>query len=256
VLADGREVTAAEISAAVPKLARQIPVQRGSRHAGTIGVGPRVLLLLAADGRIVRGRPIGAWNSTRHRWATVEHWLGQPISSVPVDQARSALARRWLERFGPALVTDLRWWTGWTLGQTRAALAAVETESVELDGQEGLVLLGDAEPTPRPEPWVALLPSLDATAMGWQSRDWYLGPHRAQVFDRSGNAGATVWADGRMVGGWAQRRTGEVTVRLLEDIGREQATAVHGAAGALEVALGDVRVRPRFPAPLDRELAA
>jgi signal transduction histidine kinase len=66
------------------------------------------------------------------------------------------------------------------------------------------MLAGDAE---RVEdavatPAVALLPSLDSTTMGWRGRDWYVGTHAHRLFDRTGNAGATIWLDGRVVGGF------------------------------------------------------
>ena len=120
----------------------------------------------------------------------------------------------------------------------------------------GLVLAGDAEPAPEPEPWVALLPGLDPTTMGWQERGWYLGDHRPHVFDRNGNAGPTVWIDGRIVGGWAHRKSGEVVFRLLEDVGAERVALVAATAAELERWLGEIRVVPRFPAPLDKELSA
>jgi hypothetical protein len=175
-----------------------------------------------------------------------------------VDEARIELTRRWLDRFGPGTVDDLKWWTGWTLGTTRAAVAGLATETVELaDSSPGLVLADDVDPEPAVEPWVALLPGLDATPMGWRERSWYLGPHKERVFDRNGNVGPTVWVDGRIVGGWAQRRdTGEVVTRLLDDVGTEAASAIDAAASALQVLLGDLRVTPRFPTPIDRELSA
>ena len=55
------------------------------------------------------------------------------------------------------------------------------------------------------------------------ARDWYLGPHREALFDTAGNAGPTIWSDGRIVGGWAVLPSGEVVTRLLEDIGSEAA---------------------------------
>ena len=64
-----------------------------------------------------------------------------------------------------------------------------------------------------------LLPSLDPTPMGWKHRAFFLGEHERAVFDRFGTRGATVWWDGRVVGGWAQRKDGEVVYRLLEDTG-------------------------------------
>ena len=107
---------------------------------------------------------------------------------------------------------------------------------------------------PGPEPWVGLLPALDPTVMGWFERDWYLGPHRAALFDRNGNAGPTIWSDGRVVGGWAHRADGTVAVRLLEDVGSEVHDAVERRAGALEAWLGTRRFTPRFRTPLEREL--
>jgi hypothetical protein len=118
------------------------------------------------------------------------------------------------------------------------------------------VLAGDDEPDARPRPSAALLPALDPSAMGWAARDWYLGDHRAALFDRSGNIGPTVWWGGRIVGGWAQRKDGEVVWRLLEDVGRAVTKAVEQEAAELAAWLGAVRVTPRFRTPLERELVA
>ena len=65
-----------------------------------------------------------------------------------------------------------------------------------------------------------------------------------------------MWVDGRAVGAWAQRRDGEVVTEVLEDIGRTATTAVARAAAALQAWLGDTRVTPRFPTPLQKQLAA
>ena len=64
----------------------------------------------------------------------------------------------------------------------------------------------------------------------------------------------THWVDGRIVGGWAQRKTGEVVYELLEDIGSERTAEVAERAADLERVLGDARIVVRFPGPLDREL--
>jgi hypothetical protein len=92
--------------------------------------------------------------------------------------------------------------------------------------------------------------------MGWSGRGWFLGEHGPLLFDRSGNIGPTVWADGRIVGGWAQRRDGEVAVRMLEDVGAHARAAVEREAERLAGWLGDVRLTPRFRTPLERELSA
>jgi hypothetical protein len=133
----------------------------------------------------------------------------------------------------------------------------VGATEVLLEGEvQGWVLPDDLEPVRAPGSWVAFLPSLDPTTMGWQQRGWYLGAHGPALFDRNGNAGPTVWVDGRIVGGWTQRRSGEVVQRLLEDIGAEVKAAVVASAAALEIWLGPTRVTPRFPTPLQKALSA
>jgi hypothetical protein len=92
--------------------------------------------------------------------------------------------------------------------------------------------------------------------MGWQQRAWYLGEHGKALFDTNGNAGPTVWCDGRVVGGWAQRPDGEVVFRLLEDVGTAAARAIAAEAARLTAWLDGVRLKPRFPTPLQRELSA
>jgi hypothetical protein len=253
-LEDAGELAAADLSRRVEELAIRIPMNEGKAYAASIGVGPRVLLLLAADGRVARGRTTGGWTSSRHLWAPLERWLGAPIGELPAEEARAALVRAWLDRFGPGTVDDIKWWTGWTMGHTRAALATIDVELVDLDGQDGVVVAGDTESPPL-EPFVALLPGLDPTTMGWKHRAWYLGDHRPRIFDANGNGGPTVWVDGRIVGGWAQRKTGEVVFRLLEDIGSQRTAEVAECAAELEQVLGEARVAVRFPGPLDRELA-
>jgi hypothetical protein len=74
------------------------------------------------------------------------------------------------------------------------------------------------------------------------------------MFDRNGNAGPTIWGDGRVVGGWAGRPSGEVAWRLLDDIGREASRRVEQEVERLGEWLGDVTVTPRFHTPLELEL--
>jgi hypothetical protein len=94
--------------------------------------------------------------------------------------------------------------------------------------------------------------------MGWKHRDFCLGAHRPLLYDVNGNAGPTVWADGRVVGGWAQRDDGEVVVRLLDDVGAETSARVDERAAALTTMLGDVRLKARARGwtPVEREIRA
>ncbi|GAA4616258.1 winged helix DNA-binding domain-containing protein [Actinoallomurus liliacearum] len=239
------EAFAADLSADVPRLKERILLSEGKAYEARPAIANRVLLVLAAEGRIVRGRPRGSWTSSQFSWSPIEAWLPEGLPRVPVEEARAELIRRWLGAYGPGTAADLKWWTGLTLTQVRKALEGIAVERVELDGEDGYVLADDVEPVPDPGPWVALLPALDPTVMGWAGRGWYLGAHGPLLFDRNGNAGPTVWCDGRVVGGWAQRPDGEVAYRLLEDVGAEAASAVAAEAARLTSWLGAVRLAPR-----------
>jgi hypothetical protein len=250
------EATAAELGEDVAALRKQVVYAPGTKWETNMTVSSRVLFLLAADGLIVRGRPRGSWSSTQYRWAPAEAWFPVPAAEWPAHDARVELARRWLGAYGPATAADLKWWTGWTAGEVKRALAEIGPEEVSLRGETGLALPGDVEPPGEVEPWAALLPALDPTVMGWVARDWYLAQHGPALFDRTGNAGPTVWWDGRVVGGWAQREDGEIAFRLLEDVGADAVAAVEIEAAALSAWLGPVRLAPRARAraPLEREL--
>jgi hypothetical protein len=250
------EATGAQLSTDEPRLRTQVLLAEGKSYAARQNITTWVLFLLAAEGRIARGRPVGSWISSQWRWSPAETWVPGGMPEMPLATARTELARLWLSAFGPATLADLRWWTGWTLGQVRQALSPLKPVEVDLGGETGLLLPDDLEPVAPPEPWVALLPALDPTSMGWTQRSWYLGPHAPALFDRSGNAGPTVWSDGRVVGGWVQRPDGEIVVRFLEDVGRDTASAVEKSAARLGSWIGDVRVVPRFRTPLEREITA
>jgi len=247
------EATGSEIAAMVPALRTRILMNEEKAYGGWQNITTWVLTLLAAEGRIMRGRPRGSWTSSQYRWSPVEAWLPGGLEDLPVERARADLARRWLARYGPATVADLRWWTGWTGAQVKQALTAVGPVEVDLDGVAAIALADDLEPV-RCEPWIALLPALDPTPMGWTARAWYLGEHGPELFDRAGNVGPTIWSDGRIVGGWVQRGDGEIAYRLLEDVGTDKVREVQAAIERLAAWVGPTRVTPRFRTPLEREL--
>jgi Winged helix DNA-binding domain len=245
--------TGAELARDEPRLRARITYAADKSYGGPVNVTTRLLTLLSAEGLIVRGRPRGGWTSSQFTWYAA---ADQPRPAAA--EARAELARRWLAAFGPALAADLQWWTGWTAGQVGQALAQLDIAQVDLDGAPGIMLAAD-EPVRIAEPWAALLPALDPTAMGWRERAWYVGEHGPPLFDRSGNIGPTAWWDGRIVGGWAQRQDGEIAVRLLEDVGAEAGAAIAAEARRLREWIGSdsqTRITPRFRTPLERELSS
>lgn len=244
------EATTVELTRDVPALLEQVVVAPGKPYETRQNVSSRIIRVLAADGWIRRGRPLGSWLGSQFRWTTATPW-----PEVDPEQARAQLVRRWLARYGPGTEADVKWWTGWNLGTVRKALTAVAATPVELPTGVGYALPDDLDPIDQPAPWVALLPALDPTPMGWQTRDWYLpAHHRPRLFDTAGNVGPTVWCDGAVVGGWAQRADGEVVWQLLDDVGAHATAAIAREADRLTARLGGVRVIPRFRTPLEKEL--
>ncbi|MFD7064261.1 winged helix DNA-binding domain-containing protein [Streptomyces sp. NPDC059906] len=254
-LARRGQATAAELARDEPRLKEQYVYAAGKSYEGVHTVSTQLLRVLGVEGKVVRGRPLGSWTSSQFRWAPApEH------PELDPGEAQAELLRRWLTACGPATEDDLKWWTGWRVTEVRRALTAIGAETVSLDEGTGYVVSGDTGPVAGPaEPWAALLPALDPTAMGWQQRDWYLAPGlRPMLFDRSGNVGPTVWWNGRVVGGWAQRADGEIVWRLAagEDIGGDAEAAIGTEAERLSSWVGTTRITPRFRTPLERELSA
>jgi hypothetical protein len=255
VLADRGQATAAELAVDEPRLREQFVYAAGKSYEGVHTVSTRLLRVLGVEGKVARGRPLGSWTSSQFRWA-----LAPEHPELDEAEAQAALLRRRLTACGPATEADLKWWTGWRVTDVRRALAAIGAQEVSLDEGTAYVTDGDTGPVAEPDrPWAALLPGLDPTAMGWQQRDWYLAPEvRPALFDRSGNVGPTVWWNGRVVGGWAQRADGEIVWRLLdtEGVGSEAEAAIALEAERLRGWVGTTRVTPRFRTPVERELSA
>ena len=251
------EATARELTEDVPELGQKIRFHRKDGSLmGEVGASTRVLFLLATEGRIVRARPLGTWISSQYRWTTTETWLGKPFDDLDQNKSRDQLISAWLKVFGPGNETDIKWWTGWTLTEIRKALERVAAVEVEMDGRSGWLNESDTEVIEASQSWVAVLPSLDPTTMGWKERSWYLGDYSDQLFDRNGNARPTVWVDGRIVGGWAQRESGEVVFELFEDVGSAAKRAIEKKAHQTSQWIGETRVTPRFRSPHDKRLSA
>ncbi|MEM9135564.1 MAG: winged helix DNA-binding domain-containing protein [Actinomycetota bacterium] len=269
----GRGLPARKLTVAVPRLGTKLLMGRGTKNSVTAGATSKVLGVLANEGVVMRGEPTTSWTGRTYTWHLRDDWLGGGAASTPPgdgdgaddgvepDEARerhsARLVERWLGAFGPAPIGDIKWWTGWTVARVKAALARIDTVEVDLgDGEIGLALADDLDDDPEPPPWVALLPSLDPTPMGWKERHWYLGPHQPPLFDRNGNIGPTIWADGRIVGGWGQSPDGAVVTELLEDVGVDHRTLIDGEAARLTDLVAGTVVKPSFPTPLQKKLAS
>ncbi|MGB6069069.1 MAG: winged helix DNA-binding domain-containing protein [Rhodococcus sp. (in: high G+C Gram-positive bacteria)] len=245
--------TGAELSAAVPGLKTALLPTTDKVYDVKRYVTSEVLVMMAAEGRLVRVEPRGSWTSRRHAWAPIDHWWPDGIAVLDETEARADLARRWLEVFGPATLDDLQWWTGWNKTQTRGAVSGLDTVAVELAQGDGIMLSGTTFDKPAGTS-IMLLPALDPTPMGWKHRAWYLGEHKAPLFDTFGNIGPTIWSGGRIVGGWAVTGSGEVVTEFLEDVGSTVSKVVAAEAERITTLLDGTPVVPSFPTPMEKKL--
>lgn len=253
----GGPVSTRTVGGLLPDLAEQRAVNAGKPYEGTMAPHTRLLLCAGFEGRIIRGRPAGTWIGSQYEWWPTAAWHDLDWSRPEVTEGAIEVVRRYLAQFGPVTLDDIVWWTGSTKTLARRALATLDAAEVGLDdGAAGFVLpddTGPVEPTPS---WVALLPGLDPTAMGWKLRDWYLPPDVARrVTDRNGNIGPTVWADGSVVGGWAQRPDGSIA-HDARDLSPEHTSLLATEIERVRDFVGETRFSVRFPAPNQRELLA
>jgi hypothetical protein len=238
-------LSATEVRQAVPMIDVKVTVT-----GGEIWSAPRVLTHLSATGDIMRGPTTGRFPVARPRWTLTRHWLAEVPAPWSAADGYREIVRRWLRTFGPGTEDDIVWWLGATKTVVRAALAELDAVAVTLDrGATGWLLPDDLDETPDPGAWVALLPVLDPTVMGWQGRDFYLGPHRDQIFDSRGNAGTTAWVDGRVVGCWVQDGDAVVRVRVLERVPARARRALDAEAARLTAWLAGVRVGTVYRSP-------
>jgi hypothetical protein len=253
------EASTRQLGDAVPALRQPIELAPGKSYAATQQAHVRVMLHLGFEGVVARSRPMGSWINSQYRWVAMDDWVPGGIAGMDPREASAELVRRWLHAFGPGTTADVQWWTGWTLGDTRRALedagavvVAMETADGDVDGW---LARDDLDAVRGSSRWVALLPGLDPTTMGWKDRTWFLDRDAASgVVDRSGNAGPTIWIDGRVVGSWVQRGDGTFALGWLTDVPAARRAEVEAVAQGLEHALGDTRFAVRFPAPIQKAL--
>ncbi|GAA1428944.1 winged helix DNA-binding domain-containing protein [Microlunatus lacustris] len=245
--------TARDVGRRVPALTRPLVLPSTTQQLPTQAAHTRVLLNLGFAGEVLRAAPTGSWVNGAYRYAIASSWLPGGLGEIDVEEAQAALAQAYLRRFGPVTSVDLQWWAGWTKTATTRALAACGAVPVQLDEGRGWVAAGDGG-RPEPEPWVAALPGLDPTTMGWKERAWYLPPAAGEAFDRNGNAGPTLWVDGRVVGAWAQTRDGRLLTHYFEPVPASRRDELAERLSALAAVIGDTRFSVRFPARIQPRL--
>ncbi len=154
-------LTTAEIKRQVPDVAGAVPVAIGTKWGQEVPLAPRVLTILAADGRVARAANATHWRTSRPAWTTMTRWLGAEPDLPDARTAYRDLVARWLRTFGPGSEDDIVWWLGATKTAVRAALADLGAVPVALAGGVlGWLLPDDLDPVEEPGEWAALVPAL------------------------------------------------------------------------------------------------
>ncbi len=250
-LADGVPRSSKQLRDEVAEVGGVIVQAPDKAWGGKLAIAPKVLAQLSMDGRVARAENAGAWYTSRPLWTTtVSWWHGEVPDALDSRAGYAELVDRWLWSYGPGTVDDIAWWLGATKAIARTALDDLGARPVSLEnGSLAWLRPDDLDVVDDPEPWVALLPLLDPTVMGWKQRDFFLGDHAPHLFDSAGNAGTTVWVDGRVVGVWVQDATGSVQLRLLEDVPSSARDALSIETRRLTEWLNGQRVFTVYPSP-------
>ena len=203
----------------------------------------------------MRTRPTGTWINGAYTYAAMDAWLDGGLGDLDEREAARDLALRWLHAFGPGTAADLQWWAGWTAATTRAALADCGAVEVTLDEGPGYVAPGDEEPVEPVGPWVALLPGLDPTTMGWKERGVvppggvrrHLRPDGQRRPDDLGRRAGR----GRLGAGRRRRDRGRT---CSSTCGRDRRAEIERRAADVAELLGETRFTVRFPSPVSAAL--
>lgn len=258
--------TLSEISEQVPELQATMQHDVGKAYEGQFSIGSRLIAEMCARGALIRARPRGSWRSNLYEYAALGDWLpGADPEGTDPEAARTWLVGQYLAAFGPVLVEDILWWTGFPKGNIQTALKALETETVPVMVEglgEGYVMLAEdarrLDRFSRPQdPYVSFLPGLDPLIMGYRDRRRYLAAgHEAHVVARAGNTVPTVWVNGRVAGAWGQRPDGRLVYGLFEPVDEEVQDLLAREAARLERFLAGEYLAPRYHTPFTRGLEA
>ncbi|HWM39935.1 MAG TPA: winged helix DNA-binding domain-containing protein [Streptomyces sp.] len=182
---------------------------------------------------VVQIPPRGLWGASgQPTYATIESWLGRPVSPEPGIEA---VVLRYLGAFGPASVMDAQAWSGLTrLGEVverlRPQLRVFRSES----GRE----LFDLPEAPRPDPELPLparfVAEYDNLILSHADRTRVIDDAaRATIASRNGQVPGTILLDGMVRGMWkAEQPRKRVATLTVTPFGRRLTTDEERALAA------------------------
>jgi hypothetical protein len=148
------------------------------------------------------------------------------------EAALAALTKRYFTSHGPALPQDFAWWSGLTITDARAGLAAVggELEQLTVEGRT-YWHAGSVKPPRLSGPVVHMLPNYDEHLIAYKERSAAFDRERVETLGSLLNHLITL--DGRLIGGW-RRASGALEVTLRTRLNASENKALDAAVADVE----------------------
>ncbi|MGE0547430.1 MAG: winged helix DNA-binding domain-containing protein [Kofleriaceae bacterium] len=176
----------------------------------------------------------GARRGNQSTYTLLDLRAPAPRGKPSRDELVAKLASRYFASRGPATVRDFVWWSGATMTETRAAIAAIKPALREdvIDGRS-YWSTGAAVRAPR-SPAVVLLPSFDEYLVAYQDRRDVLEPAFIRRLNNGGGLlNPCIVVDGLVVGTWKRilgPRTVDIAISMFAPPTRANRAAIEAAA--------------------------
>ncbi len=219
----------------------------------TLNVSP-IVNLMCDKGLLIRGAPEKGWKSNIHTYYLLnEYFPDLEWNIANENDAKKAVVLGYLSSFGPVTENDISWWTGFNKGQIRPIIRELRKEitSITVSGidKEFIMLSQDRTELVALKAGgkhiLNMLPTLDPYLMGYKDRERFLdSTHFDYIYDRGGNAVATVLLDGRVIGVWDFEEP-FIKIFLFDYVGEDVLKDVYAKARSLGTFISgrDVKVK-------------
>jgi hypothetical protein len=185
---------------------------------------PAIIQLMCNYGLLIRGRPIKDWKDRRNKYVLFkEQFPNIDLAKLNEKDAIKQLIKRYINSYGPVMESDISWWTGLTKTEIRGALNNIDEQlnKIKISNLKGVFITSKSninqlkDTNNSKEKILNFLPELDPYLMGYKKRERYLDPnHYNRIFDRSGNATASILINGKINGVWDVEENPEPLVKL------------------------------------------
>ncbi len=192
-----------------------------------------LLLIAAGKGKVIRATASHARNNVT-AYARTSDWIkGFKPSPLSEEDALREVIHRYIKRFGPVTINDIRWWLAITKTKAMNSLNGLEGDVVPFESAHSLFYMDNddlevsASMEKTKDEMVWLLPYEDHFAKAFTERSWYLSeefysklyprfrtfywppedPAPAEGYtggtvNASGEIRPSIWVNGRIVGRW------------------------------------------------------